>query len=124
MNNKLALKINSPKPKPVAHFNQHSQNQDLPSRPSVNHSASKSVVDEQHLVKQPTHITVNLHIKDDTKLELQRSVIGITEEDNWADSLQEKILIYTHIPTKIIGITQRKFLINIRLRILMMQTRK
>lgn len=67
---------------------------------------------EDHIETQPAFRTINLEVDDKIAQELQRSVIGKTHENEWADILQEKIWLQglTHIQVK--GISHRKFLIT------------
>lgn len=66
----------------------------------------------QLTVPQPSHRTISLDLKEDKTQELNWSLIGLSKEEHWADALQDKITLKTQIPIKIIGITQRKFLIT------------
>lgn len=50
----------------------------------------------------------------DTKVtnDLVKSVIGLTESDEWGDVLQEKISLQSFFPVQVTGISHRKFLIT------------
>lgn len=108
MNNKLILKFNHPRT--PSQF--HKVPTTLPPPPSLRDTNQPTKMSPQNMVVQPTHGTVKLDLNPNTALELNRSIIGLTNEDNWADALQEKILLKTQIPTKITGIAQKKFLIT------------
>lgn len=89
-------------------------------RPPVSrHQPSVNLLDpilnkppSEELVTQPSHRTISIDIPEETIKEISVSVIGITKEDNWADILQEQITLSTCFPTKVIGISHRKFLVS------------
>lgn len=66
----------------------------------------------ENLVKQPTHRTIILDTPNEVEQEFKISVIGITKDEQRADVLQERITLTTCFPTKVIGITNTKFLIT------------
>lgn len=65
------------------------------------------------IVEQPKHKHFTLDLDEEKKEERKRAVIGTTTEDQWRDSLQEKILLAGYESMTIKGITYCKFLIII-----------
>lgn len=114
MENKLTLKINTYHPR--SKLPQNANLVRAGNHDNVHHAKfsdnKKNYESTEKLVKQPTHRTVKLFETDETSEELLVSIIGITKEDQWADVLQENITLNTFIPTRVVGISHRKFLIT------------
>lgn len=66
----------------------------------------------ENLVQQSSHRTISLDLPIDVAQEINRSLIGITIHDQCADILQEIFFLSTMIPTKLLGISHKKFLLT------------
>lgn len=66
---------------------------------------------EANLVQQPLHRTLEATINNELKEEIERSVVGITEEIEWADMLQERLNCLEFYGMKVRGISH-KFLLT------------
>lgn len=69
-------------------------------------------IPEKILVQQPSHRTEQAMVNLDFKEELQRSLLGFTEEANWADMLQERLTSLDFYNIQVRGISHRKFLLT------------
>lgn len=83
MRNKLLLKLNTTE-------RSMSQDRQLPYPPPPVQKPNPSMKSTEELVKQPSHRTIMINLEASSAQVMERSIIGITQEDQWADILQEK----------------------------------